>query len=99
MGEKVFSQTTKFKIFGLILIYNFYTYYVEPARNLLANEALHKLFGYTRLKSDDVVLNVAMRLKFNSPPILCFIPSLPLAVTKLGFCTLNATGKQITCRL
>lgn len=99
MGEELFSQTTKFKIFGLIPIYNFYTYYVEPARNLLANEALHKLFGYTRLKSDDVVLNVTRRLESNSPPILCYIPSLPLAVTKLGFCTFNATGKQIPRRI
>lgn len=79
--KKSFPQTTKFKIFGLILIHNFYTYYVEPVRNLLANEALHKLFGYTRLKSNDVVLNVARRLKSNSPPILCYIPSPPLAVT------------------
>lgn len=99
MGEELFSQTTKFKIFGLILIYNFYTYYVEPARNFLANGALHKLFGYTRLKPDDVVLNVARQMKSNSPPILCYIPSLPLAVTKLGFYTLNATGKQISRRL
>lgn len=66
---------------------------VESAWNKLAGEGLRELFVYTLLYSGVVVSEAA---HYKPPPLLCYFP---LAVTKLGFCTSEATGKQVQHKL
>lgn len=69
-------------------------------RNLLADEELHKLFRYTRLKSNDVGLNVSKVATSCDPSTsLLYSSEFSLAMTKQGSCTLEATSKQVPCGL
>lgn len=68
---------------------------VKWMQNKLANEELCQLFGYTRLKSGDVSPNIA-KADCNWTPLLS---NATLAITKLGFCISEASGKQVLRRL
>lgn len=72
---------------------------VESAWHLLVGEALRKLFMNTRLKSGDVGPNAPQVATTHPLHFSAYLFDCLLAVAKLDFCALEATGKQVLCRL